>query len=105
MRPKASDLEAFTRENDKLLELVRELYGLCDARDNRGVKIHNQLMDDLEMTPLVGDATVYVRYGLCSRKGSLTCKRGDLASSDTVLAIGNFSSYLEEIFHNTKFFS
>lgn len=62
IRVKKKDLETFGINEDELLELVKPLYGLCGAGDYWGITIEEHTINDLGMTPLVSDSSLYARH-------------------------------------------
>lgn len=58
--PKQEDLDIIGITEDELLQLLRPLYGVCDAGDYWGVTIHFHAERDLGMTPSLGDPALYL---------------------------------------------
>lgn len=61
IQPTPENLKIFGLQDGELFELVRPLYGLCDASDYWGHTIEEHLLNDIGMTPLVTDAALFVK--------------------------------------------
>jgi len=74
LKPKPEDREYFGIDDGDLLLLKKPLYGVCDAGDYWGVTVAAHVEEDLGMTPLVGDPSLYVKDGTADITGLLgTC--------------------------------
>lgn len=60
IRIKKQDRESFGLEEDDLLKLNKQLYGLWDAGDYWGVTMNEHIIDDLGLVPAPGDPFLYV---------------------------------------------
>lgn len=63
IKPKKKDLDTFQISPDYLLELIRPLYGVCDAGDYWGETIESHVVNDIGMKPLISDPSLYVKTG------------------------------------------
>lgn len=54
-------MEIFGITEESILELLRPLYGFCDAGDYWGITIDGHAKNDLGMTPLDGDTSLYIK--------------------------------------------
>lgn len=63
IQPKRNDLALFGIKQGQLFELIRPLYGLCDAGDYWGHTIIDHLVNDIKMTNLAGDPCLFVKTG------------------------------------------
>lgn len=61
IQPKPQGLQLFDLKPDELLELVKPLYGICEAGDYWGITMEEQLVNDLNMKPTPGDPALYVK--------------------------------------------
>lgn len=61
VQPKEKDLDIFGLKKGELFELNKPLYGICDAGDYWGVTMDEHIVNDLHMTPMAGDAALYVK--------------------------------------------
>lgn len=59
--PKKNDLEGFGLEEHEILELLRLLYGTCDAGDCWGVTVQRHITGDLKMILTAGDPSLYLK--------------------------------------------
>lgn len=59
--PRKEDRDLLGITDDEILELILPLYGICDAGDYWGVTVEYHVQDDLDMTPCIGDAAMYVK--------------------------------------------
>eukprot|EP00170_Pyropia_yezoensis_P001479 contig_6504_g1483 len=71
LQPRAEDREYFGIGEDEVLQLVRPLYGICDAGDYWAATFTAHVEDDLGMAPTTGDPALYVRDGTDSVDGLL----------------------------------
>lgn len=59
--PKDNDLGIFALKKGNLFELSKPLYGICEAGDYWGVAMDEHIVNDLQVTPVPGDASLYVK--------------------------------------------
>ena len=62
LRPKEEDRDLFGLCPNEVLEILKPLYGVCDAVDYCGITIIAHIEEDLFMIPLVGDPSLYMKY-------------------------------------------
>ena len=82
LRPKEEDRELFGLYNNEVMEIVKTLYGVCDARDYWSIKIIAHDERDLKMTPFMGHVVPWLTYRVndCSLVGSATAMPPDVFS-------------------------
>lgn len=61
IQPKREDLELFDLGQDEVFELIKPLYGICEACDFWGISMEEHLVNDLKMLPTPGDSALYVK--------------------------------------------
>lgn len=71
LQPRAADREYFGIGEDEVLQLVRPLYGICDAGDYWAATFTAHVENDLGMAPTTGDPALYVRDGADGVEGLL----------------------------------
>eukprot|EP00170_Pyropia_yezoensis_P002385 contig_10001_g2389 len=71
LQPRAADREYYGIGEDEVLQLVRPLYGICDAGVYWVATFSAHVEDDLGMVPTTGDPALYVRDGMDGVDGLL----------------------------------
>lgn len=54
-------MKTFGIKWDALLRLKKPLYGICGAGDYRGTKMESHLVNELDMSKVIGEAALYVK--------------------------------------------
>ena len=71
LKPKEEDRKLFGINCDEVLEILKPLYGVCDAGDYWGITIITHVEEDLLMTPFAGDPSLYMKCGQGNIEGLL----------------------------------
>ncbi len=61
LRPRKEDLQYFGIADDEDLHLQKPLYGICDAGNYWGKTFIDHIKTDLNVTPLDGDPSMYIK--------------------------------------------
>lgn len=62
LRPKAKNRHLFGVSADKILNLKKSLYGMCDSGDYWNATIDSHLTDELKMKRAVSDLSLYFKF-------------------------------------------
>lgn len=61
IRPRKDDLKYFGFDDEMILKLNKPLYGMCDSGDYWGATLTDHVRNNLEMLPLDGDPSLYMK--------------------------------------------
>lgn len=84
IKVKNVDRHLIRLKENELLHLIKLLYGLCDSCEYCGLKIHDHVVEDLGMTPNIGNTALYTNEsnvnvdGVCGSYVGTSLKAGSV---------------------------